>query len=101
MAAMRGFTGWVGTVLGTPDPAGLAQFYAGLVGGEVDERDADFVTLRVGDTTTYVAFQLERDHPAVVAVRAWRPADAGPPRHRGHLRGRGRRGGRRAGRSAG
>ncbi len=62
MTAMRGFTGWVGTVLGTPDPPGLARFYAGLVGGEVDDRDAGFVTLRVGDSTTYLAFQLEPDH---------------------------------------
>ena len=62
MAGVRGFTGWVGTVLGTPDPAGLAQFYAGLVGGDVDERDADFVTLHLGNSTTYLAFQLEREH---------------------------------------
>jgi catechol 2,3-dioxygenase-like lactoylglutathione lyase family enzyme len=63
MAPVHGFTGWVGTVLGTPDPAGLAHFYAGLLGGDVDERDATFVTLKVspGDTT-YLAFQLESDH---------------------------------------
>jgi catechol 2,3-dioxygenase-like lactoylglutathione lyase family enzyme len=61
--AVRGFTGWVGTILGTPDPVGLARFYAGVLGGEVDERDATFVTLKVaaGDST-YLAFQLEPDH---------------------------------------
>jgi hypothetical protein len=63
MAPVRGFTGWVGTVLGTPDPVGLARFYAALLGGDVDARDATFVTLRVspGDTF-YLAFQLEPDH---------------------------------------
>ena len=63
MSPVRGFTGWIGTVLGTPDPAGLARFYAGLLGGEVDGRDDTFVTLKVspGDTT-YLAFQLEADH---------------------------------------
>ncbi len=80
MAGMRGFTGWVGTVLGTPDPAGLARFYAGLVGGDVDDRDADFVTLRVGGTTTYLAFQLEPDH----RPPAW-PSGSGDQQMQVHL----------------
>ena len=62
MAGIRGLTGWVGTVLGTPDPAGLARFYAGLLGGEPNPLDEDFVTLKVDDSTHYLAFQLERDH---------------------------------------
>ncbi len=63
MSPVRGFTGWVGTVLGTPDPAGLARFYAGVLGGELDERDATFVTLKVSaDDSTYLAFQLEPEH---------------------------------------
>jgi hypothetical protein len=61
MAAIRGFTGWVGTVLGTPDPVGLGQFYAALVGGESDAGDAGFVTLHLGGTH-YLACQLETDH---------------------------------------
>ena len=62
MAGIRGFTGWVGTILGTPDPVGLGRFYAALVGGELDEREGDFVTLHSDGTTTYLAFQLEEDH---------------------------------------
>jgi hypothetical protein len=62
MAGIRGFTGWVGTVLGTPDPLGLAHFYAGLLGGEPNPHDETFVTLRSIDGTAYLAFQLETDH---------------------------------------
>lgn len=61
MAGIRGFTGWVGTVLGTPDPVGLGRFYQGLMGGDLDERDGSFVTLHVAGTH-YLACQLEADH---------------------------------------
>ena len=54
MTGVRGFTGWVGTVLGTPDPVGLARFYAGLLGGEPKEHDETFVTLCPIDGTAYV-----------------------------------------------
>ena len=63
MAGIRGFTGWLGTVLGTPDPVGLGRFYEGLVGGELDLRDGTFVTLKPpGDGTSYLAFQEEPEH---------------------------------------
>ncbi len=63
MSPVRGYTGWLGTVLGTPDPVGLGRFYAGLLGGELDEGDPTFVTLLVRPTdTTNLAFQLEPDH---------------------------------------
>ncbi len=63
MAGIRGFTGWLGTILGAPDPTALAGFYAGLLGGEVDDRDPGFVTLKVApDDTTSLGFQLEPDH---------------------------------------
>ena len=63
MAGIRGFTGWVGTVLGSPDPAGLARFYQALLGGELDVGDPTFVTLLLRPTdTTNLAFQLEPDH---------------------------------------
>lgn len=63
MAAESGIgTGWVGTVLGTPDPVGLARFYAGLLGGEPDVSDATFTTLLLGGSTHYLGFQLEPDH---------------------------------------
>ncbi|WP_432476808.1 VOC family protein [Nocardioides sp. GXQ0305] len=60
-SGIPGYTGWIGTVLGTPDPVGLSRFYAALVGGDVDERDGTFVTLHRSGTT-YLAFQLEVDH---------------------------------------
>ena len=62
MASIRGTTGWLGTVLGTPDPIGLAHFYAGLLGGDVNGLDTDFVTLKVDSSTHYLAFQLETNH---------------------------------------
>lgn len=62
MAGIRGFTGWLGTVLGTPDPQGLASFYADLLGGRVNALDTDFVTVRLGDGSTYLACQLEPHH---------------------------------------
>ena len=61
MAGVRGFTGWVGTVLGTPDPVGLGRFYAALLGGESDPGDGSFVTLALGGRH-YLACQLEPDH---------------------------------------
>ena len=61
MAGIRGLSGWLGTVLGSPDPVGLGRFYAGLLGGEADEGDGTFVTLGVGGTH-YLACQLETDH---------------------------------------
>jgi catechol 2,3-dioxygenase-like lactoylglutathione lyase family enzyme len=63
MAPVRGYTGWLGTILGTPDPVGLGRFYQGLLGGELATRDETFVTLLVRPTdTTSLAFQLEPDH---------------------------------------
>ena len=61
MAAIRGFTGWVGTVLGSPDPPRLGRFYAELLGGELDLRDGDFVTVKLTGSY-YLACQLEPDH---------------------------------------
>lgn len=59
--AISGFTGWVGTVLGTTDPRGLGRFWAGIIGGDVDERDGTFVTVH-REGTFYLACQLETDH---------------------------------------
>jgi catechol 2,3-dioxygenase-like lactoylglutathione lyase family enzyme len=85
MAAMppvRGFSGWIGTVIGTPDPAGLAGFYAGLLGGQVDDRDESFATLKVtADDSTYLAFQLEPDHVPPV----WPTTGAGDQQMQVHL----------------
>jgi hypothetical protein len=79
VAGIHGFTGWVGTVLGTPDPVALAEFYRGLVGGEVDALDETFVTL-VGAGTSYLAFQREEEHVPPV----W-PAGPGDQQMQVHL----------------
>ena len=80
MAGIHGFTGWIGTILGTPDPVGLGRFYAALVGGDLDERDGTFVTLHHTGTTTYLGFQLEEDH----VPPAW-PAGPGDQQMQLHL----------------
>lgn len=80
MSGLSGFSGWVGTVLGTPDPAGLGRFYAGLIGGDLDEGDPGFVTLHQPGSTTYLAFQLEDAHQPPV----W-PAGPGEQQMQCHL----------------
>ena len=82
MAPVRGFTGWIGTILGTPDPSRLGRFYQGLLGGELDERDPSFVTLLVRPAdTTNLAFQLEPDH----TPPAWPTPAAGEQQMQLHL----------------
>jgi predicted enzyme related to lactoylglutathione lyase len=53
-------------VLDAPDPAGLAAFYADLLGWEVDPAasDEEWVTLRGPGGGTTLAFQLAPDLPA-------------------------------------
>lgn len=60
MAGIRGRTGWLGTVLSTPDPAALAGFYAALLGWEAGPpADPTWATLRRPGTTTYLGFHLD------------------------------------------
>lgn len=81
MSPVRGYTGWLGTILGTPDPVALGRFYAGLLGGDLDEGDPEFVTLLVRPTdTTSLGFQLEPDH----VPPAW-PSEAGDQQMQVHL----------------
>lgn len=49
------------TVVDCPDPAALAAFYAGILGWEVDGREADWVTLN-GPGGRQLAFQQAVDH---------------------------------------
>ncbi|MFF7339869.1 VOC family protein [Streptomyces sp. NPDC008163] len=50
-------------VLGTPDPAALADFYRALLGWEEAERDPAWVRLRApGQERPGLSFQLEVDH---------------------------------------
>ena len=48
------------TVLGTPDPRGLARFYAELLGWPIETDEPEWVTLRPGGPG--LSFQLESDH---------------------------------------
>ena len=66
------------TVLGTPDPRGLARFYAALLDWPVGEDHPEWATLRPGGPG--LSFQLERDHVPPV----W-PAGAGDQRMQLHL----------------
>lgn len=50
------------TVLGTPDPSGLAAFYRDLLGWETDHEDDGWVTIRPPGGGTGLSFQLEADH---------------------------------------
>ena len=45
-----------------PDPVGLAQFYAALLGLPITYRSADFVVVARDDRSSGFAFQLAPDH---------------------------------------
>ena len=50
------------TVLGTPDPRGLARFYQRLLGWPLRDDTDEWATLRPDDGSTGLSFQLETDH---------------------------------------
>lgn len=67
MAAVKGFTGWLGVVLGSPDPPALADFYRRLLGWEISGSSPDWVDMLIRDphgeaTSSNLAFQLEEDY---------------------------------------
>ncbi|WP_242471131.1 MULTISPECIES: VOC family protein [unclassified Blastococcus] len=66
---MASFT-FTATVLGTPDPRGLARFYERLLGWPIRDDTDDWATVRPADGGTGLSFQLERDHVPPV----WPPA---------------------------
>ncbi|CCH85601.1 Glyoxalase/bleomycin resistance protein/dioxygenase [Modestobacter italicus] len=66
------------TVLDTPDPPGLARFYAALLDWPIGEDHPEWATLRPGGPG--LSFQLEREHVPPV----W-PAAAGDQRMQLHL----------------
>jgi len=65
------------TVLDTPDPRGLARFYAALLDWPIGTDDAEWATLRPGGPG--LSFQLEEQHVPPV----W-PAGPGDPRMQAH-----------------
>ncbi len=50
------------TVLGTPDPRGLARFYQRLLGWPLRDDTDEWATLLPADGGTGLSFQLESDH---------------------------------------
>jgi catechol 2,3-dioxygenase-like lactoylglutathione lyase family enzyme len=59
------------TVLGTPEPRALAEFYSKLLGWPIKDDEPDWVTLRPDDGSAGLSFQLETGHVPPV----WPPAD--------------------------
>ena len=59
-------------VLDCPDPRGLAEFYKGLVGGEITYADDEWVALRDGGDVR-LSFQLAPDYQPPVWPSADRP----------------------------
>ena len=68
------------TVLGTPDPRGLALFYQRLLGWPIGTDEPDWVTLRPAGGGAGLSFQLEEEHVAPV----W-PAGPGDQQMQVHL----------------
>ena len=68
------------TVLGAPDPKALALFYQRLLGWPIGSDEPDWVTLRPGDGSPGLSFQLEAEH----APPTW-PAGAGDQQMQLHL----------------
>jgi catechol 2,3-dioxygenase-like lactoylglutathione lyase family enzyme len=52
------------TVLGTPDPRGLARFYAELLGWDLVSDEPEWAMVRPPGGGTGLSFQLEEDHRA-------------------------------------
>jgi len=50
------------TVLGSPDPAGLADFYRQLLGWKLRDDEPDWIELWAPDGGAALAFQLEGGH---------------------------------------
>jgi catechol 2,3-dioxygenase-like lactoylglutathione lyase family enzyme len=59
------------TVLGTPEPRALAEFYSKLLGWPIRTDEPEWVTLRPDDGGAGLSFQLETAHVPPV----WPPVD--------------------------
>jgi catechol 2,3-dioxygenase-like lactoylglutathione lyase family enzyme len=85
MPGIRGFTGWLGVVLNSPDPRALARFYRDLFGWELSADEPGWVTMQLRDADGTglpgnLAFQLEDIYERPV----W-PAEAGRQQMQFHL----------------
>ena len=52
-------SGWLGTVLDSPDPQALARFYRDLLGWPLTDDDPQWCTIRVPGARANLAFQHE------------------------------------------
>ena len=68
------------TVLGTPDPPGLAAFYRDLLGWRITTDEGDWVVVRPPDDGPGLAFQTEEHH----ARPSW-PTESGEQQMQMHL----------------
>ena len=68
------------TVLGSPDPRALADFYRRLLGWQIRTDEPEWVTLGPPGGETRLSFQLEPHH-----VRPVWPAKPGEPQMTAHL----------------
>lgn len=71
---------YLGTVLGTPDPQGLARFYAEILGWSLHSDEEDWATIAPERAHFYLGFQLESEH-----VRPAWPAGPGEQQMQMHL----------------
>ena len=71
---------YLGTVLGTPDPRGLARVYAEVLGWRIHSDDEDWATIAPERAHVYLGFQLETEHRSP----AW-PALEGDQQMQMHL----------------
>lgn len=77
---IRGFTGWLGVVLGTPDPPALARFYSSLFGWEISSEEPTWVTMQIPGVPANLAFGLEEAYERPV----W-PSEPGKQQMMAHL----------------
>ena len=71
---------YLGTVIGTPDPRGLARFYGEVLGWRIHSDEEDWATIAPAQGRVYLGFQLEADH-----VRPEWPAGPGQQQMQMHL----------------
>lgn len=57
--AIRGFTGWLGVVLSSPDPVALARFYSALFGWQIHSEEPTYVTMGIPGAAANLAFHMD------------------------------------------
>jgi len=78
--ALTGLSGWVGTVLSTPDPARLVRFWSELLGWPIYSEEPTYATIGFPGATAYLGFHLDEAYEPPV----W-PSEHGKPQMQLHL----------------